>query len=81
MGGTAAESGERDAGGHGKIELRPAIQLASSGERHTGHGDQKTESRRAIPKLANFDITLSQSSRWQERDKVAIENQPRTMRV
>ncbi len=40
--------------------------MAARGERHKGHGDQKTESQRAIPKLADIGVSASQSSRWQQ---------------
>ena len=65
----------RQAGDHefafwaGEIKLRAERKagellkkMAESGERHTGHGDQRAESHRAIPKLADFGITKSQSA-------------------
>jgi hypothetical protein len=35
------------------------------GERHRGHGDQKSESHDVTPKLADLGITRNQSSQWQ----------------
>ena len=52
-------------------------EMSARGERHKGHGDQKTESQRAIPKLADIGVTASQSSRWQqlaELDEAAFES-------
>ena len=40
--------------------------MAESGERHTGSGDQKTESRRVIPKLKDLGVSPMQSHRWQQ---------------
>jgi hypothetical protein len=42
--------------------------MKASGERSNGHGDQKSESRRAtpMPKLADLDVTPDQSSQWQQ---------------
>lgn len=37
-----------------------------SGQRHKGHGDQKSESRHTTPKLPDFGITRDQSSKWQQ---------------
>lgn len=39
--------------------------MKENGERRAGHGDQKSGSHDAIPKLADLGVTLSQSSRWQ----------------
>jgi N6-adenosine-specific RNA methylase IME4 len=43
------------------------IEMAERGERETKGGDRKSKSHRAIliPKLTDFGITLSESSRWQ----------------
>ena len=58
----------------GKSELRlrserkggkMLVEMAESGERHNGHGDQKSDSRDASPKLSDLGINYSQSSRWQ----------------
>lgn len=38
---------------------------AASGERHRGHGDQKSGSHDATPTLADLGLTKSQSSRYQ----------------
>jgi hypothetical protein len=40
--------------------------MAERGERHTGSGDQKTESRDAISKLKDLGVAATQSSRWQQ---------------
>jgi hypothetical protein len=40
-------------------------EMEKRGERHKGHGDQKSESRHVTPKLADLGITKNQSSRWQ----------------
>jgi N6-adenosine-specific RNA methylase IME4 len=42
------------------------VEMKEHGERHPGHGDQRAESRAAIPKLSDLGISLSQSSRWQQ---------------
>lgn len=41
-------------------------EMAQNGERHTGGGDQKSGSPRAIPTLADLRISNTQSSRWQK---------------
>ena len=40
-------------------------EMAASGARHSGHGDQKTESQAATPKLKDLGISRDQASRWQ----------------
>jgi hypothetical protein len=40
--------------------------LAKKGERHKGHGDQKSDSRSASPILSDLDVNRTQSSRWQQ---------------
>jgi N6-adenosine-specific RNA methylase IME4 len=40
-------------------------EMAERKERHRGRGDQKTGSQAATPKLADFGVTKTQSSRWQ----------------
>lgn len=37
-------------------------EMAESGERHAGHGDQKSESQKGIPKLADLNTTPKRSS-------------------
>jgi hypothetical protein len=41
--------------------------MFEKGERHSGHGDQKSASRRASPitTLSDMDFTKSRASRWQ----------------
>jgi N6-adenosine-specific RNA methylase IME4 len=41
------------------------IDMAVRSERHSGHGDQKSGSQLATPKLADLGINKTQSSRWQ----------------
>lgn len=41
-------------------------EMAQNGERHTGGGDQKSGSPRAISTLADLRISNTQSSRWQK---------------
>ena len=55
-----------------EIRLRAEIragellkEMAERGERHSGHGDQKSGSQSATPILKELGITKSQSSRWQ----------------
>jgi hypothetical protein len=40
-------------------------EMAATGERHSGRGDQKSASRAPIPKLSDWGISLDQSSDWQ----------------
>jgi hypothetical protein len=40
--------------------------MKESGERRSGHGDQKSESRPTTPKLKELGITRDQSSKWQK---------------
>lgn len=40
--------------------------MNANGERHSGRGDQKTESQRDTPKLSDMGISKQQSSRWQK---------------
>jgi hypothetical protein len=42
------------------------IEMGKNGERHSGRGDQKSESRPATPKLSSYGITKDQSSKWQK---------------
>jgi N6-adenosine-specific RNA methylase IME4 len=42
------------------------IEMAARNERHSGHGDQKSGSQLATPKLADLGINKTQSSRWQQ---------------
>jgi hypothetical protein len=42
------------------------IEMAATKERHSGHGDQKSGSQLATPKLADLGINKTQSSRWQQ---------------
>jgi N6-adenosine-specific RNA methylase IME4 len=42
------------------------IEMAARSERHSGHGDQKSGSQLATPKLADLGINKTQSSRWQQ---------------
>jgi hypothetical protein len=41
-------------------------ELASNGSRRSGHGDQKSESRHATPKLADYGLNQDQSSNFQK---------------
>jgi N6-adenosine-specific RNA methylase IME4 len=41
-------------------------EMAKRKERHSGHGDQRTGSQRASPKLPVLGVTKTQSSRWQK---------------
>jgi hypothetical protein len=51
--------------------------MKNNGTRHTGRGDQKSESRRPIPKLADLGISLQQSSDWQKLADVPQEGRPK----
>jgi len=63
----------------GKITERRAGELlaaaAKAGERHNGHGDQKSESHRItpIPTLAALGITKQQSAAWQKLAAISDE--------
>ena len=48
--------------------------MVKNGERHSGRGDQAAESQAAIPRLADFGISLSLSSRWQLSGTVSDED-------
>lgn len=40
-------------------------EMKENGARHSGRGDQKSESRPPTPKISDFGITRDQSSQWQ----------------
>lgn len=51
------------------------LESAAKGERHDGHGDQKSESRDTTPKptLAQIGITKDQSAQWQKLARASPE--------
>jgi phage N-6-adenine-methyltransferase len=50
-------------------------EMAERGERHSGHGDQKSGSQAATPILKDIGITKTQSSRWQILASLPVEEQ------
>jgi hypothetical protein len=51
------------------------IEMNERDERHSGHGDQKTGSQSATPKLSDMGLTKSESSRWQAEARLSPEEQ------